>query len=165
MRTCLASRSCSGSYSLSSRLRTHKPDSEACARRPKDPGPLTTRPARTYFWSAILPGDNGAMSRLHWLTTFVAVVTAIVLITADANARVGGGFSSGSRGMRTFSAPPSTTTAPTTAPIQRSMTQPSGSPPFGSASPSFFGGRGLFGGIGVAEGSPSSAEVGVAGLS
>jgi predicted lipid-binding transport protein (Tim44 family) len=87
------------------------------------------------------------MSRLHWLTTFVAVVTAVVVVTADANARVGGGLSSGSRGMRTFSAPPSTTTAPTTAPIQRSMTQPSGSPPFGSASPSFFGGRGLFGGI------------------
>jgi predicted lipid-binding transport protein (Tim44 family) len=51
--------------------------------------------------------------------------------------------------MRTFSAPPSTTTAPTAAPIQRSMTQPSGAAPFGSASPrpGFFNGRGLFGGI------------------
>jgi predicted lipid-binding transport protein (Tim44 family) len=89
------------------------------------------------------------MSRFHWLTMFVAVATAIVLVAADANARVGGGFSSGSRGMRTFSAPPSTTTAPTAAPIQRSMTQPSGAAPLGSASPSpgLFGGRGLFGGI------------------
>jgi predicted lipid-binding transport protein (Tim44 family) len=89
------------------------------------------------------------MSRFHGLTTFVAVVTAIVLVTADANARVGGGFSSGSRGMRTFSAPPSTPTAPSIAPIQRSMTQPSGAAPLGSASPSpgLFGGRGLLGGI------------------
>jgi predicted lipid-binding transport protein (Tim44 family) len=37
----------------------------------------------------------------------------------------------------------------TGAPIQRSMTQPSGAAPFGSASsnPGFFGGRGSFGGI------------------
>jgi predicted lipid-binding transport protein (Tim44 family) len=89
------------------------------------------------------------MSRFNWLTTFVAVVTAIVLVTADANARVGGGFSSGSRGMRTFSTPPSTPTAPTAAPIQRSMTQPSGAAPLGSASPTpgLFSGRGLLGGI------------------
>jgi len=88
------------------------------------------------------------MPRFHWLITYVAVATAIVLVTADANARVGGGFSSGSRGMRTFSAPPSTPTAPTAAPIQRSMTQPSGAP-LGSASPrpGFLGGRGLFGSI------------------
>jgi predicted lipid-binding transport protein (Tim44 family) len=89
------------------------------------------------------------MSRFRWLTTFIAVAAAIVLVTADANARVGGGFSSGSRGMRTFSAPPSTPTAPTAAPIQRSMTQPSGAAPLGSAAPGpgLFGGRGLFGGI------------------
>ena len=89
------------------------------------------------------------MLRFSWLTKFIVVAAAVVLLTADANARVGGGFSSGSRGMRTFSAPPSTPTAPTAEPIQRSMTQPSGAAPFGSASPSpgFFGGRGLFGGI------------------
>jgi predicted lipid-binding transport protein (Tim44 family) len=101
--------------------------------------------AYLFFGLQFLPGENGAMFR--WLTTFVAVVTAILLVTADANARVGGGFSSGSRGMRTFSAPPSTPTAPSAAPIQRSMTQLAA--PFGSASPSpgFFGGRGLLGGI------------------
>jgi predicted lipid-binding transport protein (Tim44 family) len=89
------------------------------------------------------------MSRFHWLTTLVAFATAFVLVATDANARVGGGFSGGSRGMRTFSAPPSTSTAPTAAPIQRSMMQPSGATPLGSASsrPGFFGGRGLFGGI------------------
>src|SRR5580704_7984357 len=89
------------------------------------------------------------MFRFRWLTAFVAIAAALVLLTADANARPGGGFSSGSRGMRTFSAPPSTPTAPTAAPIQRSMTQPSTTAPVGQATPSpgFFGGRGLFGGL------------------
>ena len=42
-----------------------------------------------------------------------------------ADARPGGGRSSGSRGTRTYSAPPPTNTAPTAAqPIQRSVTQP-----------------------------------------
>jgi predicted lipid-binding transport protein (Tim44 family) len=89
------------------------------------------------------------MFRFRWLTAFVAIAVALVLLTADANARPGGGFSSGSRGMRTFSAPPSTPTAPTAAPIQRSMTPPSTTAPFGQATPNpgFFGGRGLFGGL------------------
>ena len=89
------------------------------------------------------------MSRFHWLTTLVAVAAAIVLVAADADARVGGGFSSGSRGMRTLSAPPSTPTAPAAAPIQRSMTQPSAAAPLSQAAPSggFFGGRGLFGSL------------------
>jgi predicted lipid-binding transport protein (Tim44 family) len=89
------------------------------------------------------------MFRFRWLTAFVAIAAALVLLTADANARPGGGFSSGSRGMRTFSSPPSTPTAPTAAPIQRSMTQPSTAAPFGQATPNpgFFGGRGLFGGL------------------
>jgi predicted lipid-binding transport protein (Tim44 family) len=50
--------------------------------------------------------------------------------------------------MRTYSAPPSTGTAPTAAPIQRSLTQPSN---LGLArsmpSSSLFGGRGLLGGL------------------
>jgi predicted lipid-binding transport protein (Tim44 family) len=89
------------------------------------------------------------MFRFRWLTAFVTIAAALVLLTADANARPGGGFSSGSRGMRTFSSPPSTPTAPTAAPIQRSMTQPSTAAPFGQATPNpgFFGGRGLFGGL------------------
>src|SRR4029078_6294683 len=51
--------------------------------------------------------------------------------------------------MRTFSTPPSTPTAPSAAPIQRSMTQPSGAAPFGSTSPrpGFFSGGGLLGGV------------------
>jgi predicted lipid-binding transport protein (Tim44 family) len=49
--------------------------------------------------------------------------------------------------MRTYSAPPSTPTAPTAAPIERSMTQPGSAAPIGqtAARPGFFGG-GLFGG-------------------
>src|SRR5438270_9815913 len=54
-----------------------------------------------------------------------AVFTALVLIATDADARAGGGGSFGSRGGRTFTAPPATRTAPNqAAPIERSMTQP-----------------------------------------
>jgi predicted lipid-binding transport protein (Tim44 family) len=72
----------------------------------------------------------------------------LVLFGADAHARAGGGFSGGSRGMRTFSAPPVTRTAPNTAsPIQRSMTQPGTAGTIGQAArPGLFGG-GLFGGL------------------
>jgi predicted lipid-binding transport protein (Tim44 family) len=88
------------------------------------------------------------MFRNRWLITFGAIATAFVLVSADANARVGGGFSGGSRGTRTFSAPPATPTAPTAAPIQRSITQPGNAAPIGQTGirPSLFGG-GLFGGL------------------
>lgn len=52
-----------------------------------------------------------------------ALAAAFVMIAADvadARSRVSGG----SRGTRTQSAPPSTTTAPTTRPVERTMTQP-----------------------------------------
>ncbi len=77
-----------------------------------------------------------------------AIAAAFMLIAADANARVGGGFSGGSRGMRTFSAPAPTPTAPTAAPIQRSITQPGSAASIGQTAtrPGFFGG-GLFGGL------------------
>jgi predicted lipid-binding transport protein (Tim44 family) len=77
-----------------------------------------------------------------------AMAATFVLIAADADARVGGGLSAGSRGMRTFSAPAPTPTAPTAAPIQRSMTQPGSAAPIGPTAtrPGFFG-RGLFGGL------------------
>jgi predicted lipid-binding transport protein (Tim44 family) len=60
----------------------------------------------------------------------LAVPLAMAISSADA--RVGGGGSSGSRGSRTFSAPPSTTTAPNAAqPMNRTFTQP-GSPGMGA---------------------------------
>jgi predicted lipid-binding transport protein (Tim44 family) len=81
-------------------------------------------------------------------TSFLlAVLAAVVLALAPglADARAGGGFSFGSRGMRTFSAPPSTSTAPYAAPMQRSLTQPSA--PSYSPSPAAPGyGYGGFGG-------------------
>jgi predicted lipid-binding transport protein (Tim44 family) len=82
----------------------------------------------------------------------VVLSLAVPLISAisPADARVGGGFSSGSRGSRTFSAPPSTSTAPGSAsPFNRTITQP-GSPGVGApAGGGFFNspGRGLLGGL------------------
>ena len=89
------------------------------------------------------------MFRNRWLIALGAIATAFVLVSADAHARVGGGFSGGSRGMRTFSAPPATPTAPTAAPIQRSITQPGNVAPNGQTGirPGLFGGGGLFGGL------------------
>lgn len=59
----------------------------------------------------------------------IAVVLALALPTAltisSADARAGGGMSSGSRGTRSYSAPPSTTTAPgSTSQFNRTYTQP-----------------------------------------
>jgi predicted lipid-binding transport protein (Tim44 family) len=70
--------------------------------------------------------------RTRGLVKTIAVVLSLalplMLAISAADARVGGGGSSGSRGGRTFSAPPSTSTAPTAAqPFNRTMTQP-GSP-------------------------------------
>jgi predicted lipid-binding transport protein (Tim44 family) len=52
----------------------------------------------------------------------LALAAALVLAPALAEARAGSGSSFGSRGGRTWSAPPSTNTAPYSAPMQRSMT-------------------------------------------
>ncbi len=85
-----------------------------------------------------------------------ALLIAIVLALAPAvaEARAGGGFSFGSRGGRTFSPPPVTSTAPRGAdPINRSMTpdnQPSYNSGFGRPAGGLFGGgfgRGFIGGM------------------
>jgi predicted lipid-binding transport protein (Tim44 family) len=83
----------------------------------------------------------------------IAVVLSLalpaMLAVSPADARVGGGVSSGSRGMRTFSAPPSTSTAPSAAqPFNRTMTQP-GSPGVGTATGGGFFNRpgGMLGGL------------------
>jgi predicted lipid-binding transport protein (Tim44 family) len=70
--------------------------------------------------------------RISGVVKTIAVVLAlalpVMLATSSADARVGGGFSSGSRGARTFSAPPSTSTAPNAAqPFNRTITQPGSS--------------------------------------
>ena len=86
------------------------------------------------------------MIRHRWLLALAAIATSLVLVAADANARAGGGFSSGSRGTRTFAAPPTTRTAPNTAaPMQRTVTQPGAATVGQAARPGLLGG-GLFGG-------------------
>ena len=73
-----------------------------------------------------------------------------VLAISAADARIGGGMSSGSRGTRTFSPPPSTSTAPGTAsPFNRTITQPGMNGGFGApAGGGLFGGRGgMLGGL------------------
>jgi predicted lipid-binding transport protein (Tim44 family) len=96
--------------------------------------------------------------RRRGIVRTIAIVLSLALPTvmavSAADARVGGGFGSGSRGSRTFSAPPSTSTAPGTAqPFNRTFSQP-GSPTMGSpaaAGGGFFSrggmGRGLLGGL------------------
>jgi predicted lipid-binding transport protein (Tim44 family) len=62
------------------------------------------------------------MRRTSYLLATVAALS-LALAPGLADARAGGGFSGGSRGSMTFSAPPSTRTAPYSAqPMQRSMT-------------------------------------------
>src|SRR5215510_4186398 len=85
----------------------------------------------------------------HRFVIAIAAIAAVLLIAADAHARAGGGFSGGSRGTRTFSAPPATQTAPNSAaPMQRTLTQPGKAGTVGQPSgrPGLFGG-GLLGGL------------------
>jgi predicted lipid-binding transport protein (Tim44 family) len=87
------------------------------------------------------------MSRFNRiLATIGAAALAVALVASTADARIGGGGSSGSRGMRTYSTPAPTTTAPTISPMQRSMTQPS-APGYAQQRGGFFNRPGgLFGG-------------------
>ena len=64
------------------------------------------------------------MSRSRSTMLALALASGFALIAADfADARVGRGGSSGSRGTRTYTPPPPTATAPNAAPMERSMTQ------------------------------------------
>jgi len=87
------------------------------------------------------------------IAVVLSLAVPLVMAVSAADARIGGGGSSGSRGSRTFSAPPSTTTAPGTAqPMNRTFTQP-GSPGMGApaaagaAKGGFFNRPGLLGGL------------------
>lgn len=90
--------------------------------------------------------------KLGWLAP-LTLAALLALAPAIAEARMGGGGSFGSRGSRSWSAPPSTRTAPGTAsPFERSVT-PRPGPGMGQPgynSPAFGGssfGRGLLGGL------------------
>ena len=88
------------------------------------------------------------------IAVVLSVAMPLAMTVSAADARVGGGMGSGSRGSRTFAAPPSTSTAPGTAqPLNRTFSQP-GSPGMSApaaASGGFFSrggmGRGLLGGL------------------
>src|SRR3982074_618124 len=94
--------------------------------------------------------------RARGIVRAIAVVLSftlpLILAVSSADARIGGGGSSGSRGGRTFSAPPSTSAAPGSAqPFNRTITQP-GSPGMGAPAPAgggFFNrpGMGMLGGL------------------
>src|SRR3981189_3693474 len=96
--------------------------------------------------------------RARGIVQAIAVVLLLalplMLAISAADARIGGGGSSGSRGTRTFSAPPSTSTAPNAAqPFNRTMTQPGspgvGAPAAAGAKGGFFNrpGMGMLGGL------------------
>src|SRR3979490_3405164 len=97
--------------------------------------------------------------RTRGIVQAIAVVLSLalplMLAISAADARVGGGGSSGSRGGKTFSAPPSTTTAPNAAqPMNRTSTPPGrpgmGAPAAaGAAEGGFFNrpGMGMLGGL------------------
>jgi predicted lipid-binding transport protein (Tim44 family) len=84
------------------------------------------------------------------MAVVLALALPVTLAVSSADARVGGGASMGSRGSRTFSAPPSTSTAPGAAqPFNRTFAQP-GAPGIGrSTGGGLFNspGRGLLGGF------------------
>jgi predicted lipid-binding transport protein (Tim44 family) len=89
-------------------------------------------------------------SILQAMAIVLSLAVPMMAAISSADARVGGGISSGSRGARTFSAPPSTSTAPGTAqPFNRTITQP-GSPGLGAPAATgggFFNRPGLLGGL------------------
>jgi len=97
--------------------------------------------------------SQGTRGIIRALAIVLSVALPLAVAVSEADARVGGGGSSGSRGSRTFSAPPSTTTAPGAAqPMNRTFTQP-GSPGVGApaaagaAKGGFFNRPGMMGGM------------------
>ena len=89
--------------------------------------------------------------RFRTLVQLAAVAATLAFVAAEADAAPK--FNAGSRGSRTFIAPPPTTTAPNTArPIERSMTQPGQPGASSAARPAgppggFFNRPGLLGGF------------------
>src|SRR3954451_21349439 len=99
------------------RTNRHLPRGHAAGAGPSQSGFLSRYSSRpTGLW-------ENAMIRFRPLFGLLAVMAVFAMLAGDADARPRGSF--GSRGTRTFSAPPPTATAPNAgSPITRSMTQP-----------------------------------------
>ena len=101
--------------------------------------------------SSVRHQDKGPVRGLGALIKTFAILLSLALpvmvMSTAADARIGSGFSSGSRGIRTFSPPPVTRTAPNApSSFDRTITQPGiNTPP--TAGRGFFNRPGLFGGL------------------
>lgn len=85
----------------------------------------------------------GRMAR--YVLGSVALAASLAMVATDADARAGGGRSMGSRGTNTYSAPPTTNTAPkAAAPVEKSITQPGKAGPTAAAAT---GAASRFGGL------------------
>ena len=97
--------------------------------------------------------SQGTRGIVRALAIVLSVALPLAVAISEADARVGGGGSSGSRGSKTYSAPPSTSTAPGAAqPMNRTFTQP-GTPAAGATAAvaankgGFFNRPGMMGGM------------------
>ncbi|WP_048756873.1 Tim44 domain-containing protein, partial [Afipia felis] len=89
-----------------------------------------------------------ARALLKTLVVILSVAMPLTLTVTAVDARVGGGFSSGSRGSRTFAPPPTTRTAPNAAqPMQRTITPNTTAPVNTANRGGFFNRGGLLGGL------------------
>ena len=114
--------------------------------------PLSAAPPATHI-QAMLTQPRGPMRRASFMFAAIAALS-LALAPGLADARAGGGRSFGSRGGMTWSAPPSTSTAPYGAqPMQRSFTPSASSPGHSNGAPAYgYGTRsgftsGLMGGL------------------
>ena len=77
------------------------------------------------IWETHMTFSQRSRTLFKTLAVMLALALPTALVISSADARVGGGMSSGSRGSRTYSAPPSTSTAPgSTSQFNRTYTQP-----------------------------------------
>jgi predicted lipid-binding transport protein (Tim44 family) len=77
------------------------------------------------IWETHMTFSQRSRKFFKTMAVMLALALPTALVISSADARVGGGSSSGSRGSRTFSAPPSTTTAPgSTSQFNRTYSQP-----------------------------------------
>jgi predicted lipid-binding transport protein (Tim44 family) len=91
------------------------------------------------------------MIRLRYVLSAFALLATLAMLAGQADARPAGGGGFGSRGSRTFSAPPATRTAPNAAvPLARTQTPPTRPNAGAAAAPAtggLFGRPGLMGGL------------------